>query len=793
VSTDLAEGAGPFGRLAAWVLQHRPLVAGLTLLITVVAAWIGLPPQVDTDMMAMLPADEPAVVALKKLHEEEGGANLITLAFTGEDPERLLPYLERVATELQALPTVQFAVHRIDPDLAKRVGLLQLAPEDLDTLEVRLRGALALGSALNPIVVQRLMDMGPVTERIARAGEGSDLLGGADGHARILVRPRGSSHDQDFAERVMEQVHTVLDKHPPEASGASLQWIGGAYHNNVEDVRAVSQDIVKTSSVSALLVLLVIIVAFRSLRATILVFLPLFVANIVNLAVLRLAVGSVNTFTSMGTAVLLGLGIDFAVHLVGRYREERAKGQPVEEAVVWAWDRTGPPCTTAAVTSAAGFAALGAGQFRGFSQLGLVLGIGLMLCLVSMLVLLPLLLPLLDPKPRGLLGTGTDSYRRSRSTYRLAPVGLMAIVVLTGALGARRLPELAFEYDSSALRREGMAYSQLTEAQRRLTQQSYSPVLASLPDRATLLRDHRRLERLIEDQQLPHVGRVLSIENLIPSDQSRRIDSLSALKELTTHRNLRYLPPPVVKPLLSLTDWEAIPVTREQLPEGILALVGAEDDRRHRLLLFPQGNMVDLREANKLAKEVERALPGAEVTGEYLVTGALFRLVNRDMPLIGVLAFFMVAMITLIDLRRPSLALGALGALLAGMIWAGSAVELAGVKLSIMNVVGIPILLGIGVDVVIHLMHRLNEEGPGGVRRSLRTTGVAAAVSTLTTLLSFFALQWASTIGVRSLGTLVVIGLSSVFLATVTVLPTAWAAGWRIQGLAPGEREPWQG
>jgi len=108
--------------------------------------------------------------------------------------------------------------------------------------------------------------------------------------------------------------------------------------------------------------------------------------------------------------------------------------------------------------------------------------------------------------------------------------------------------------------------------------------------------------------------------------------------------------------------------------------------------------------------------------------------------------------------------------------------------LSIINIVGLPILLGIGVDVVIHLLHRLEEEGPGGVRRALATTGIAALVSTLTTIGSFVSLTFAGNRGVQSLGLLVVIGLSSVFVTAAVVLPIAWAAGWKVSGQAPAER-----
>ncbi len=104
-----------------------------------------------------------------------------------------------------------------------------------------------------------------------------------------------------------------------------------------------------------------------------------------------------------------------------------------------------------------------------------------------------------------------------------------------------------------------------------------------------------------------------------------------------------------------------------------------------------------------------------------------------------------------------------------------------GIKLSLVNFVGIPILMGIGVDVIIHLLHRIKQEGPGRVRWALATTGWACGLSAATTILSFASLSVAEAQGVRSLGTMIVLGLSLVTLAAFLVIPTGWTAAWRLR------------
>jgi predicted RND superfamily exporter protein len=243
----------------------------------------------------------------------------------------------------------------------------------------------------------------------------------------------------------------------------------------------------------------------------------------------------------------------------------------------------------------------------------------------------------------------------------------------------------------------------------------------------------------------------------------------------------------MVEALMPLRDLEPRALTESDLPEGLVGMLGGGRSAR-RLLVLPWGNMWDMRNALSLVDELQRSEPDAEVAGSVPVQGLLYRYVMADVPWVGSLAIVLVALLAAFDLRRPVLVIGAVGTLIGGLIWAGSALEWFGVRLSVINLVGVPILLGIGVDVVIHLLHRLQEEGPGGVRRAWRTTGVAAIVSTATTVASFSALLLASSRGVQSLGLVVVIGLTTITIVSGLLLPLAWAAGWRLSGRAPADQ-----
>ena len=282
------------------------------------------------------------------------------------------------------------------------------------------------------------------------------------------------------------------------------------------------------------------------------------------------------------------------------------------------------------------------------------------------------------------------------------------------------------------------------------------------------------------------VDRRVSLHSVIPSDQDVKLGVVAEIKEFSGHENYELLPESIRNNLGVLQTVPLQPVTTADLPRGLQHVTGASSGE-HRLLLFPGGNVYDLRFVEQMKAELEALMPNVSLAGEFLGLGALASVIKRDAPIVGIGALVLVMIGTLLDLRKPSRAFGAMALLLAGMVWAGAAVGLARVKLSIVNIVGIPILLGIGVDVVIHLLHRLEEEGPGRVLKALSTTGWASGLSAATTVLSFASLALATNRGIQSLGMLVLVGLTTVTIAAFLFVPTGWMTVWKIAGDAPAD------
>ena len=105
-----------------------------------------------------------------------------------------------------------------------------------------------------------------------------------------------------------------------------------------------------------------------------------------------LVVGHLNILTITFAPMLIGLAIDFGVHLISRFEEEVNGGETAFTAIHRAIVNTGQGIFTGCFTTAGAFFAMALTDFRGIQEMGVISGGGMLICLVPMMTLLPALL-----------------------------------------------------------------------------------------------------------------------------------------------------------------------------------------------------------------------------------------------------------------------------------------------------------------------------------------------------------------------------------------------------------------
>jgi predicted RND superfamily exporter protein len=106
-----------------------------------------------------------------------------------------------------------------------------------------------------------------------------------------------------------------------------------------------------------------------------------------------------------------------------------------------------------------------------------------------------------------------------------------------------------------------------------------------------------------------------------------------------------------------------------------------------------------------------------------------------------------------------------------GIFWMVGLMYLSGIMLSIMTVIALPMIVGIGIDDGVHIMHRWRSEGNGNVKTVFASTGKAIFLTSLTTGFAFGSLVFSVFRGWAQFGAALAIGVGTCFLTTVIVLP----------------------
>lgn len=181
-----------------------------------------------------------------------------------------------------------------------------------------------------------------------------------------------------------------------------------------------------------------------------------------------LAVGHLNILTITFVPMLVGLAIDFGVHLVTRFEEELRHGRTKEEAIYKAIVYTGQGIFTGCFTTAGAFLAMALTEFRGIREMGIITGGGMLLCLVPMITLLPVLLLRGSQNEKDRLASAATSMRAAKAEApdmraRLErlwldrPRTVMGVTVALSLLAAVKLPTITFDYNLLHMQNEALA------------------------------------------------------------------------------------------------------------------------------------------------------------------------------------------------------------------------------------------------------------------------------------------------------------------------------------------------
>lgn len=803
-----------FERLAK--LQFRR--AGTFALLGTLIAALSLPLVADlglnSDFEALLPEDKPSVIDLDRIRDRVGGFNTLTIAIESEDLDAMQRFAGDLVPRLERLPRdlVHFTDWNISAyedfvwehrQLYASLADLEQARDDLDErLDYeRIKS--------NPFYVQ-LDDYEPpdpreILERIRnKAEEGKEEMekypGGYYVHPdrdllAIFIRSDLGAGDAAGIAHLISSIDSQVEALDPSkyAPDLTVEYAGNLVVSG-EEHQALKNDLIAAVVLTIALVLLAILIFFRSWRAPLILGGALAVPVIVTFGFAELAVDYLNTSTAFLGSIVIGNGINPSIIWLARYFEERRRGQGTAEAIVRTHQGVWLATLTASFAAAIAYGSLVITEFRGFHDFGVIGAVGMVLCWLGATLLLPAIV-VLNERVRPLV---RDSGTTSKNFYGalfarlafLSPratlwLSAMVSIVALGFIGSAVASD-PFEYDFRNLKsvREGSTRARLINnrvgeiasgAQR-------GDGIAIVVDRvedAVALREE--LERRTAEEDAPW-SEVFSIQSLLPEDQEEKIPILRDIRRLLLDSR-EYVDDEAIEEIDEHIPPEDLRVlTYADVPVELASIFTEKDGTRGRILVVTQREGSSVWDGRYLIRwsDALRALRTESgerpaLAGRAPVFADMISAIWTDGPKAIGASFLATLLLVLIAFRDSRQRLFTMVALLLGITWMAGTMALAGMKLNFLNFIAFPITFGNGVDYGVNVMRRYASEealpNEPRVRTAIAETGGAVVLCSLTTIVGYLTLFTSANLALNSFGAAMAISEVTCLLAAVVTMP----------------------
>jgi hypothetical protein len=211
-------------------------------------------------------------------------------------------------------------------------------------------------------------------------------------HAQLMAKVTDSG--TRAATEVLDYTRAFLQ----EKQSGSKQLVGGFLDVMADMVRHIVWGQVVSMALAALLVTLLVAMLLRSLVGGLLAVFPLLLALTTIFGVMGLFGIELNLVTALLSSIMIGVGIDYSIHFLWRYRDERHKGKLPQAAVELTLSTTGRGIVFNALSVVVGFAVLVISAFYPVRFFGLLVTLSILASLVGALVVLPAVVLLIRPK-----------------------------------------------------------------------------------------------------------------------------------------------------------------------------------------------------------------------------------------------------------------------------------------------------------------------------------------------------------------------------------------------------------
>ncbi len=760
------------------------LASGLLLLASL---GIILSSRLNTDATRLIPSDAVKTSLYFSLIEKISGMDKAYIVFSADNITDYIDRIEMIADEIRASRMTEDVSWKISggtkafmKDIHERKAPLflsedkmqefiaRLSPEglqrELEKTKQRLShpGNLDHSAVEDPLNLAGIFSFHPdISDSPVDISSGYFIT--ADNNNLIMIlTPKGSPSNRAFSAEFSDRIESILDRH--RTAGFTAE-ITGDHVINLHEASAIKRQILFNAFASLISVSLIFMIFFRSLKGLLYVMTPVVFAIITTTAPALLLIGSLSEVTGAFAGLIVALGIDLGVLLYVRYLINLDKYNNPVELMDKSIETTYRSITTGALTSALTFLPMIFSSFRGFRELGLLTGIGLLICWVMLFTVSSLSIRpssgrfIEIPKLRDI---AMYAYQKPMTVIILSLVCIFAL--------APFIPHIRFIGDITQLgtdnNRPRKVFDDLKN--RRLMKQDVLVTDMSMEMESGLIRSVEIKEALEKDFVY-----IMAAGDILPPEirQKKNLSSLSIIDPDKVVRDFNRI---AAEKGLDASWFQPFTERLSAMLRNrqMIRLADIEPVREtFERLLVNENDQWTIIVSGMLKNESPLpALEGYAHTGPSYMRAELISILKKDTAIITIAGFVLVNIILYLDFRKINHMLLCQAPVIVSILCTLGIMGITGISLTLMNAIVLVLLFGIGTDYTVHLLHQY--QTARDISATFLQTGKALLVAGLTSLSGFSLLGFSSYRGLAGIGQVAAIGTTLCVVLSFTLVPS---------------------
>jgi len=751
--------------IAKLLANHPKLVVITFTVITILIGSQASNIYIESDLTKFLPRDDPAIMLWEEINQEFNiGKTIIILV---DQTDRV--YDVRDPKVLIEMDEIYINIYEKLLKEGKETGIASVNSLALLIRKENRKSIPEGGNNFNGIPYDQ-NDIYKYMERFEIAATKGILYSNTYKIAVIIIQLKD---DADF-DQVLSRTEQAVENRG--TSYANMTITGTIAYQNAIRLESM-RNLIIIFPVALVLVSIVLFFFHRTLKGLIIAFLPPAFAIALTFGILGMVQPELTIISVAVVALLIGLGVDYSIHLMNRLAEEHEIEDTVEK-IEKILKYTGKAVLLSTITTVIGFASLMISSMSPMVTFGFGCAIGILFCFISAIILVPCLAIILQFKKNGRVIIW-KKFAKFTVNHRKR---ILLIAVFFAVISLAALPEVKTDVNYFELAPKGISE---VEAMFKYSESfgsgsNFNALLIETDPNGLL--DPEIIKILVEmEDEMRDV-----IASAFPHIDEKKIEKsvysvADEIKEVTDIINRSI----VAEKLGELIGIQKI-LFDMIAEEGII-----DKDFSKTIVLVGIPISSSIEQIGAVVKEINTIAAGtvlphngriSKLTGQDAITLAVNNRLTDEQVRSMILALMLVLAALIFIFSSSTYGFLTMIPVLFVLMWEPGFLVAADIPLSLVTISIASIMVGIGIDYGVHITHRFREEIARGIPKidaikiSIEKTGLSLLEAALTTVAGVAAIYFVNVPALQEFGIVIILMISLSCIAAALILPVFYTS-----------------